>query len=85
MFNLKSELSTCTEAGSNIITDPPYCKTHYYTLCIRPNYNFLMYLNYKDADVEACFETLVLVRQPKSAGFRPKSRYEYIIGWFSQC
>ena len=27
---------------------------------------------------------MTLVRQPKTAGFRPKSRYEYIIFWLSK-
>jgi len=29
-------------------------------------------------------ETMALVRQPKTAGFRPKSRYEYIVHRFSK-
>jgi len=28
---------------------------------------------------------MLLVRQPKTAGFRPNSRYEYIIHWLSRC
>jgi len=28
---------------------------------------------------------MALVRQPKTAGFRPKSRYKYIVGRLSKC
>jgi len=28
---------------------------------------------------------MALVRQPKTAGFRPKSRYEYIVRQLSKC
>jgi len=30
-------------------------------------------------------KAMELVKQPKTAGFRPKSRYEYIVCWFSKC